>query len=348
MAFKEELKSQAERLGFSLFGVAAATNADTFPQFITWLDAGHHSEMDYLMRMRDARQHPRSILESVRSVVMLGFEYAHGHAQPASNHGRVAAYAQGPDYHRVIWDRLAGLTQWLQAREPTALARGVTDTAPLLERDFARRAGLGWFGKNTMLINKHRGSFFLLAALLTSVELPHDPPHTTRHCGTCTACLDACPTQAFVVPGVLDARRCISYHTIESRSRIPLELAEQFGDWMFGCDVCQDVCPWNRHADSRTPALPHDDSLEYLDAVAIVAMSVDEFRTRFRTTAITRTKHRGLRRNAAIVLGNVGDERALNVLERAQHDDDAIVAEAARWAITRIRTRYRTSVRGDS
>src|SRR5262249_21639426 len=169
--------------------------------------------------------------------------------------GRVARYARGADYHDVLRERLGRLLDWLRSRCPGCRSRGVVDTAPFLERDFARRAGLGWFGKNTMNFNKRLGSSFSLGALLTALHLRPDPTHETSHCGTCTACLEACPTQAFVAPGRLDSRRCISYLTIELRGPIPDELRPGLGDWLFGCDVCQEVCPWNRKAPpSREPA----------------------------------------------------------------------------------------------
>jgi epoxyqueuosine reductase len=222
---------------------------------------------------------------------------------------------------------------------PGCVAFGVTDTAPLLERDFARRAGLGWVGKNTMLINKDRGSFFFLGALLTDLDLRADPPHESSHCGTCTACLDACPTGAFPEPGVLDARRCISYLTIELRSPVPEDLREGIGNWLFGCDVCQDVCPWNRHAAPGPVPFPADPSLATLDPVELLSLSDAEFRRRFRGTSFFRARRSGLLRNAAIVLGNVGDERALPALEKAAADPDEVVRDAARWAIGRIRSR---------
>jgi epoxyqueuosine reductase len=272
--------------------------------------------------------------------------------------GRVAKYAHGPDYHRFIWERLNELSAWLMTEVPGSYAHGTCDSAPLLERDFARRAGLGWFGKNTMLIHKRRGSFFFLAGLLTSVELPTDEPHTASHCGTCTACLDACPTQAFPEPGVLDATKCISYLTIELRGAIQLGLREPMGNWLFGCDVCQDVCPWNREK-SPSPLLvrptrergegevpgvrgnlfPTNPDLAALDPIELLGLSKRDFERRFATTSLLRTRRAGLLRNAAIVLGNVGDERALPALERAMADADEVIAEAASWAIERIRQR---------
>jgi epoxyqueuosine reductase len=249
----------------------------------------------------------------------------------------VARYALGADYHDVLRERLNRLLAWLQGERPGCQGRGVVDTAPLLERDFARRAGLGWFGKNTMLLNKRLGSYFFLGALLVDLELRPDAAHETSHCGTCTACLDACPTDAFAGPGWLDSRRCISYLTIELRGEIPTELRPGIGDWLFGCDVCQEVCPWNRKAPLGTePALQPRPDLEALDPTELLSLSEEEFRRRFRGTALTRTKRRGLLRNAALVLGNRGDPAALPALRQALNDPEPLVREAARWAIARI------------
>ena len=226
----------------------------------------------------------------------------------------------------------------LQQEAPACVGRAVVDTAPLLERDFARRAGLGWFGKNTMLINKEQGSYFVLGALLVNIVLDYDSPHTASHCGTCTACLDACPTQAFVGPGWLDARRCISYLTIELKTEVPESLRPGVGNWLFGCDVCQEVCPWNRHAPVTGSSWPPAE-LSSLDPIGLLEMSNEQFRDRFRGTPLLRTKRRGLLRNAALVLGNQGDAGALPALENACEDAEPLVREAARWAIGRIRER---------
>jgi epoxyqueuosine reductase len=231
------------------------------------------------------------------------------------------------------------LLAWVQTEVPGTRGRGVVDTAPLLERDFARRAGLGWIGRNTMLINKHRGSYFFLGALLLDAELTPDPPHEANHCGTCTACLDACPTDAFAGPGWLDARKCISYLTIELRSPVPDDLRPGVGDWLFGCDVCQEVCPWNRK-DELEP--------ETFDAAELLSLTEEQFRTRYRGTAIFRTKRRGLLRNAAIVLGNSGDARVLPALRRALDDPDEIVRDAAAWAVAEIEAReYKDGAEGE-
>jgi epoxyqueuosine reductase len=274
----------------------------------------------------------------VRSVVMVALEYGEVRAQEPRDRGakdviigKVARYARGPDYHAILRSKLKELLCWIQARRPECHGRAVVDTAPLLERDFARRAGLSWIGKNTMLINKHRGSYFFLGALLLNFELSPDNPHIGFHCGTCTACLDACPTHAFPAPGVLDARRCISYLTIEHRGAVHADMRSDVGDWLFGCDICQEVCPWNRRDESQPEAV---------DAAEMLGLTDIAFRERFGGSALERTRRRGLVRNAAIVLGNTGDERALPALRRATTDDDEIVREAAAWAIEQIEKRH--------
>ncbi len=344
------LKEKARELGFALSGVAPATDADGFARFEAWLDRGFAGEMSYLPKLREEHRHPSSILDGVRSVLMVGLEYASAPQQgayaPRSPQGKVASYAQGPDYHRFIWDRLNTLAAWLEAEAPGCHTEAVADTAPLLERDFARRAGLGWVGKNTMLINTRRGSFFFLGAVLTDIELVPDSPSSGPHCGTCTACLDACPTNAFPEPNVLDATKCISYLTIELRSEIPVELREPTGNWLYGCDVCQDVCPWNRAAEARSPAFPHDPELATFDPVELLSLDAAAFRARFKKTSLFRTRRAGLLRNAAVVLGNVGDERALPAMENALTDEEDVIRDAAAWAIARIRQRVSSVNRG--
>lgn len=345
-------------MGFGLSGVAPATEADGFARFTAWLDRGFAGEMGYLRKHREERRHPRSILDDVRSVLMVGMEYggagsgewgARSEDPPSSatprsalrtphSLGRVARYAAGPDYHRYLWDRLNALSDWLRAEAPGSAAEAVADTAPLLERDFARRAGLGWVGKNTMLIHPRRGSFFFLGAVLTTLDLPVDDPFTGSHCGTCTACLSACPTGAFTEPFVLDATQCISYLTIELRGPVPEELRPPLGNWLYGCDVCQEVCPWNRKP-AGPRAFPHRPELASLDPIELLGLDEAAFRERFKKTSLWRNRRPGLLRNAALVLGNVGDERALPALERAAATEPDPVREAAEWAVGRIRQR---------
>jgi len=371
VGLEDQLKQRARELGFQLVGIAPATPADGFERLRAWLNQGCAGEMAYMHRHAEARRHPSSVLPDVRSVVMVGMNYYVGEGQrrsakrearsaergaPVSTFGhsalraspshaptgKVARYAQGEDYHLVLCERLNRLLGWVQDQVPGCRGRGVVDTAPLLERDFARRAGLGWFGKNTMLLNKRLGSYFFLGALLLDVELRPDSAHETTHCGTCTACLDACPTQAFIEPGQLDARRCISYLTIELRGPIPRELRAPMGDWVFGCDICQEVCPWNRKAPAAAePAFQPRADLESVDLVELLKLSEDEFRQRFRGTALTRAKRRGLLRNAAIALGNQGNPATLPALQRALGDSEPLIREAAQWAIERITARMK-------
>jgi epoxyqueuosine reductase len=338
-SLEDRLKDHAHTLGFELVGIAPATQADGFEHLAAWLEQGFAGEMSYMQRHAEARRHPASVLPEVRSVVMAGMNYFAGDEIPPTTQltGRVARYAQGADYHDIIRARLNRLLDFLQAQRPGCRGRSVVDTAPLLERDFARRAGLGWFGKNTMLINKRLGSYFFLGALLLDLELKPDQPHQANHCGTCTACLDACPTQAFAGPGQLDARRCISYLTIELRESVPTELREGLGDWVFGCDVCQEVCPWNQKAPpSAEPSFRPRPDLEAVDLLELLSLSEEGFRERFRGTALLRAKRRGLLRNAILVLGNRLDAAALPALKRAVADPDPVVRDAAQWAVQRI------------
>jgi epoxyqueuosine reductase len=337
MALEEDLLQQARVLGFTLAGIARAGEADTFAQYREWLDEGFAGEMGYLHRNAEARRHPRSMMSEVRSVVMLGMQYA---SSPAEGNARLARYAHSTDYHEVLRERLKSLGQWLKQQRSHAKTRGVVDTAPLLERDFARRAGLGWFGKNTMLIHPRLGSWFLLAGLLTDLELQPTPSFETRHCGKCTACLDACPTEAFASPGRLDATKCISYLTIELRTPIPEPLEPQIGDWLFGCDICQEVCPWNRKAPMGSDPLAPRSELMRVDAAEVLLMSQESFAQRFANTALHPRPGRAVvARNAAIVLGNIGDASALSALTIALNDPEPMVAEAAERAIRRISAR---------
>ncbi|RMG35904.1 MAG: tRNA epoxyqueuosine(34) reductase QueG [Planctomycetota bacterium] len=333
----EAVRGAARRLGFSLVGIAPAVDAPGWERLRAWVDAGMAGAMDYVARRLPAYRHPQNVLPGVRSVVMLGMDYHTPARRPVeAGYGRVSSYAWGSaDYHDVIRGRLRRLAGVLHERVPGCRTRGVVDTAPLLERDFARLAGLGWFGKNTMLINKRRGSFFFLAALLTDVPLAPDEPFATAHCGTCTRCIDACPTEAIRHDGTLDARRCISYLTIELRDRpIPEDLRGGLGDWVFGCDVCQDVCPWNRHARPTTePAFEPRPDLNPLELTRLFELDEAAFRERFGDTPLARPGRSGILRNAAIVLGNTGDARFVEPLAVALNDPDAIVRGAAAWAL---------------
>jgi epoxyqueuosine reductase len=332
---EERLEARALEIGFDLIGFAPATPADGFERLSTWLEQGYAGSMGYMERHKAARQHPASILPNVRTVIMTALNYRREPEQSTPpGMGRIASYARAPDYHELHKAKLRELLSWLQLEHPECRGRAVVDTAPLLERDFARRAGLGWFGKNTMLLHQRLGSYFFLGALLVDIELVADQPFEKMHCGTCTACLDACPTDAFAGSGWLDARKCISYLTIELRGPMPEELRQGVGNWLFGCDVCQEVCPWNRKA-------PESHMQEILpagmDLLSILKMDAQEYKTQFAGTAAERTGYDGLRRNAAIALGNRGTTTDLSTLRQVLLEDlSTTVRDAVLWAIEQI------------
>ena len=334
--FKERLVQRAHELGFRSVGICAAGRPPRWDAFVRWLEAGRAGTMEYLPRRRDAYAHPRHVLEGCRTLVMLTLDYrtAAPPAVPAGS-GRVAAYAWGQrDYHDVVHGKLKELAAWWRREDPAAHVRGVVDTAPLLEREFARLAGLGWIGKHTLLLHRDRGSWFFLAALLSDGALPPDEAFDTDYCGSCRACLDACPTDAFPAPYELDPRRCISYLTIEHRGPIPESLRSGMGDWVFGCDVCQDVCPWNRRAPwSEVPEFAPREDLYPLDLVTLFDEDDETFRARFRKTPLWRARRQGLLRNAAIVLGNRPAPHAVSALLKGLQDDDPVVRGACAWAL---------------
>ncbi len=331
------LKSEAVRLGFDLVGIAPAVTPPGYPQLLSWLERGFAGEMHYLPRRAAAYKHPEHVLRGVRSVVMVALNYkAESQAtSTAKVPARVARYAQsGTDYHDFLRDRLKKLGDWLHDQVPQCRTRVVVDTAPLLERDFARLSGLGWFGKNTLLIHKRAGSFLFLGGLLTDVALEPDEPHATSHCGTCTRCLDVCPTQAFPEPYVLDATKCLAYFNIELEGPIPREHRADVGDWLFGCDLCQDVCPWNRKSPASTdPLVQPRAELSPADALSIFTMSENEFHAQFAKTPLDRPGWNGIRRTAAIVLANGQCREAIPVLIAALDDADPVVRGAVVWAL---------------
>jgi epoxyqueuosine reductase len=333
-----ELDRAAHEQGFAAVAVAEATALERdAARLADWLAQGRQAGMQWMQRYRRQRADPRELLVGCRSVVTLLLNYGPGRAVGEPG-GRVARYARGRDYHRVMRAKLVRLAQWLEERTGAA-ARTCVDTGPVLERAWAERSGLGWIGKNANLLTRGLGSWVLLGEVLTTARIAADPGPHADLCGSCTACLDGCPTGAIVEPGVVDSNACISYWTIEHRGPIPAGRREAIADLIFGCDVCQEVCPWNRSFARPTedPALGLRQDLEALDPERILALDEGQFRARFSGTALMRAKWEGLRRNACIVLGNLGRREALPALERALGDPDEVVRSHAAWAIERIR-----------
>jgi epoxyqueuosine reductase len=339
MTLVHSLKAQAYGLGFDLAGVATLGLVETSAAFDGWVAAGYAGEMHYLTRGAEKRRDSRLPVPGTTSAVVVAMNY--GGREPG---GPVARYARGEDYHDVVLERLRELHRWVDAAVGRAVpGKAYVDTGPLLERDLARRAGLGWFGKNTNLLNPQLGSFFFLGALLLDLELAPDAPFEADRCGSCTRCLDACPTDAFVGPRKLDATRCISYLTIELKEAIPEPLRERLGGLIYGCDVCQDVCPYNikfaKVLPEGSPYAPRE-ALGTKDARTLarelLMMDQPEFSAAFKGSPMKRAKRRGLARNAAVVLGNVGTLDDISVLEAALQHDEPLVRAHAAWALGRI------------
>ena len=337
---KAALQAEAARLGFARCRVASSRPPAHGETFQAWLAAGNAGEMArWLERGADKRADPQLVLPGVRSVVVLAFNYWQGPAEPGPGTGRVARYAWGEDYHETVGERLRALDAFLRGHGGTQ--KPYVDTGPVLERDFGAEAGVGWHGKSTMLIQEELGAWFFLAVILTTLALPPDPPARDR-CGRCTRCLDACPTGAIsrARPHHLDARRCISYLTIEHRGPIPEELRPLMGDRIYGCDDCLEACPWNRFARaSREAVFQARAGTVGMALRDYLALDDDGFRRLFKGSPIKRTKRRGLLRNVCVALGNVGTAEDLSALERAAGDPDELIAEHARWAVAQIRGR---------
>ena len=333
-------KAHAFALGFDLVGIASLGPVETAGAFEAWIDAGHAGEMHYLERGAEKRRDSRRAKPGTTHAIVVALDY--GGREPS---GPVARYARGLDYHDVIDAKLRELHRCVERDAGHQIeGKPYVDTGPLLERDLARRAGLGWFGKNTNLLNPTLGSFFFLGALVLDVELAVDTPFEADRCGTCTRCLDACPTDALIAPRQLDATKCISYLTIELKGDIPEELRPKIGELIYGCDICQEVCPYN-HKFARSLselAFAPRPALKGKDARALsrelLAMSPAEFSVAFKGSPMKRAKLRGLKRNAAVVLGNVGNGDDVEILRRSLLSDEPLVREHARGALAKIGT----------
>ncbi|HEX4696861.1 MAG TPA: tRNA epoxyqueuosine(34) reductase QueG [Candidatus Udaeobacter sp.] len=345
----QELKRQvvafARQIGFDSCRVAACDQPPHANEFRAWLREGAHGEMDYMQRGEEKRCDPQKVLAGTRSIVVLALNYFQGdatyRAAATAKTGKIARYAWGDDYHDVITTKLDDIDSFL--RQFGGRQKCYVDTGPILERDYAAQAGIGWHGKNTMLIGERLGTWFFLAEILTTLELPPDEPVPDR-CGTCERCITACPTGAITNPHRLDARRCISYLTIELKGSIPLELRPLIGDRIFGCDDCLQVCPWNRFARvSHETAFAARQSTAGMLLRDYLELNDDQFRELFKKSPIKRIKRRGFLRNVCVALGNVGDASDLPTLGRAAADPEPLIAEHAAWAIEQIQARQSSS-----
>jgi len=339
---KSRLRQRALELGFDDCRFTTAQEPASSPQFRAWIADGRHGEMGYLERNASKRTNPQVVMSGAQSVICLAASYDAGEegAMTAGQIGRIARYARFSDYHDKIGECLKLLTDFVNelGGNPTR-SLWYVDTGPILERDFAQRAGLGFIGKHTNVISRQLGNWIFLAEILTTLELEPDAPEKNR-CGTCTRCLAACPTGAIVAPFQLDARKCISYLTIELKGSIPTELRPLIGSRIYGCDDCLAACPWNRFARAGNLMSPHARAdLATPDLTELLQLDAAGFKSRFSGTPVLRTKRRGLLRNVCVALGNLGDKSSLPALQTASADAEPLIAEHARWAVERIESR---------
>lgn len=341
MDLTRAIKSEASRLGFDLVGVAPATPTAEHGRLAEWLEKGLHGRMSYMARREDRRADVRRVLEGCRSVAVVGLLY--NTDEPFSTNlddparGWISRYAWGDDYHGLMEKKLRELAAFIESAAPGATTRCYVDTGPVMEKALAQAAGLGWIGKNTCLLNDRLGSFLFLGVVLTTAALEPDAPAVDQ-CGSCTACIQACPTDALVEPYLLDARRCISYLTIELKEAIPTELRTDMGRHLFGCDICQDVCPYNpgpaltgQEGFSARPGMLHPHLAE------LATWDEETFRRATRRSPLKRPKFRGFRRNLAVALANADMPEAEGLLAEMSEDPEPLVAEHARWGLERRR-----------
>ncbi|WP_322973954.1 tRNA epoxyqueuosine(34) reductase QueG [Pedobacter sandarakinus] len=293
------IKAEAKRLGFLDVGIAKAEFLEEeAPRLETWLKNNRHGEMKYMENYFDKRLDPRLLVDGAKSVISLSLNYFTTATQSDEAAPKISKYAYGQDYHTVIKTKLKALIHFIEEQIGEVCGRAFVDSAPVLDRAWAKKSGIGWMGKNSNLISKQDGSFFFLAELIVDLALDYDQPFKTDHCGTCTRCLDACPTEAIIAPQVVDATKCISYLTIELKNEIPAEFKDKMDNWMFGCDICQDVCPWNRFSKiHREEEFRPQTGLLELDHKALTEITEDVFKKVFKGSAVKRTKYAGLKRN---------------------------------------------------
>ncbi|GGI26258.1 tRNA epoxyqueuosine(34) reductase QueG [Pedobacter mendelii] len=297
--YSQLIKDEAIRLGFIGCGISKAEFLETeAPRLEQWLNLNHHGEMKYMENYFDKRLDPRLLVDGAKSVISLSLNYYTDDKQSDPEAPKISKYAYGQDYHSVIKEKLKALLIFIEENIGEVGGRAFVDSAPVLDRAWAQRSGIGWIGKNSNLISKQNGSFFFLAELIVDLELDYDSPFHKDHCGTCTRCLDACPTDAIISPQVVDGSKCISYLTIELKNEIPIEFKDKMDNWMFGCDICQDVCPWNRFSKAHNEdAFKADNGLLELNAKELTEITDEVFKKVFKGSAVKRTKFTGLKRN---------------------------------------------------
>lgn len=342
---KAAIRQYALELGFDDCRITTASPPATAPQLENWLTAGKHGEMLWLARNADKRIEPQRVLAGAKSIISLAISYHQNDSPRRSDDsavGQIARYARYSDYHDVLAAKLKALTEFINGLNKLPnRSLWYVDTGPILERDLAQRAGLGFVGKHTNLISRKLGNWIFLAEIITTLELEPDAPEK-NHCGSCSRCITACPTHAITAPFQLDARLCISYLTIELKGSIPKELRPQIGNRIYGCDDCLAACPWNRFAQAGSLMNLHArPELTVPDLVALLALDEAGFKEKFQGTPMLRTKRRGLLRNVCVALGNVGTESAQPALEKATNDSEPLIAEHATWALAEIKFRRR-------
>lgn len=347
MNLKESIRPLAHEAGFELAGFTRPSSPPHLETYLNWVAQGRHSGMAYLAstRAQELRADPTRILPQAQSILVVGMRYfnpASHPAPPTPQHGRVAAYAWGKDYHEIIIERLEQVAHRIEALTGQPLTyQAYTDTGPILERDLAMQAGLGWIGKNTCLISPRHGSYFLLGVLFVDLKIDPDPPFTTDQCGNCQRCIDTCPTHCILPNRTIDSARCISYLTIENKGPIPPDLRPALGNQVFGCDICQQVCPWNiRFGKSEgNPSLAPHPEQPFPHLATNLLLTPQQFKEKYRQTPLLRSKRRGFLRNLAVALGNARDPQTVTALLTClNHEEEPLVRAHVAWALGQIGT----------
>ena len=338
----QQIQARANKLGFELVGIIPAAQSETLERYRQWIENGYAGKMGYLKRHLPLKTDVRQLLTEAKSVISLAMNYYTLDPPKAvaedPARGQISRYAWGDDYHDLIRQRLSELVDFIKQTAETELkTRVCVDTAPIIEREYAQKAGIGWIGKNTNLIHWRSGSWYFLAEVLVSIALESDTLPLRGSCGTCTRCIEACPTDAIIEPNLLDSRLCISYLTIELKESIPKALRPEMGNLIFGCDICQEVCPWNSKAvPTDEPAFQPRDGNFAPQLLSLVGMTQQEFSRRFKGSPIKRAKRRRFLRNVLVAIGNWGEPRALPALKNALTDDEPLVRSHAAWALGKI------------